>query len=74
MLEREIYRMDFFGIDAVRRVAQFITGETVKTGVVGIQFGAADFVPTEGFTRNMLWMNNAQNQIFFVSIKVTIVV
>ncbi len=42
--------MDFFGI---QNVAQFVAGETVETGVVGIQFGAelgaADFVPAEGF-------------------------
>ena len=31
--------MDFFGIDA-KRVAQFVAGETVKTGVGCNQFGA----------------------------------
>ncbi len=39
-------------VDAVRRVAQFVTGETVETCVVGIQFGAelgtADFIPCSG--------------------------
>jgi hypothetical protein len=44
--------VDFFGIHADRRVAQFIAGETVEMGVVCVQFGAelsaADFVPAEG--------------------------
>jgi hypothetical protein len=37
---REILAVDFFGVDAVRRVAQFVASETVETGVVGVQFGA----------------------------------
>jgi hypothetical protein len=31
--------MNLFGVDAARRVAQFVAGETVETGVVDIQFG-----------------------------------
>jgi hypothetical protein len=38
-LARELLAVDFFGVDA-KRVAQFIAGETVETGVVGVQFGA----------------------------------
>lgn len=76
-LPREILAIDFFGIDA-KRVAQFIAGGTVETCVIGIQLGAelgaVDFVPAEEFTRNVLWVNNAQPQIFFVSVKVTVVV
>ncbi len=34
---REIFAVDFFGIE---NIAQFVAGETVETGVVGIQFGA----------------------------------
>jgi hypothetical protein len=47
---REILAVDFLWI---KNVAQFIAGETVETGVVGIQLGAelgaADFLPAEGF-------------------------
>ena len=50
MSPREIFVVDFFRI---KNIAQFVAGETVETGVVGIQFGAelgtADFVPAEGF-------------------------
>ena len=49
-LAKEIFAVDFFGI---QNIAQFVAGETVETGVVGVQFGAelsaADFVPAEGF-------------------------
>ena len=38
---REIRPVDFFGVDAERRVAQFIAGESVETGVGCVQFGAA---------------------------------
>jgi len=40
--------VDFFGVDAERRVAQFVAGETAEMGVgciqLGVEFGAADFV------------------------------
>jgi hypothetical protein len=43
--------VDFFGVDAVRRVTQFVAGETVEKGVVGIQLGvelgAADLISAE---------------------------
>jgi len=37
MSPREIFVVDFFRI---KNIAQFVAGETVETGVVGIQFGA----------------------------------
>src|SRR5262245_20344312 len=39
-LAREIFAVDFFRIDIVRRVAQLIAGETVERDIVSIQFGA----------------------------------
>ena len=36
-LAREILPVDFFRIE---NIAQFVAGETIETGVVGIQFGA----------------------------------
>jgi hypothetical protein len=51
--------MDFFRI---QDVAQFVAGETVETGEVGIRFGAS------------LRMNNAQSQMFFISIEVAVIV
>ena len=45
--------MPTFGTFPRINVAQFIAGETVETGIVGIQFGAdvgaADLIPAEGF-------------------------
>ena len=79
MSHQGIITIEFFWIDAARCVAQFIAGGTVETGVAGIQFamdlGAAPWrvVPAEGFTRNVLWVNNAQPQMFFVSVKVVVV-
>ena len=49
---RKIFAVDFFGVE---NIAEFIAGETVETGVVGIEFGAelgaADFIPAEGFAK-----------------------
>ena len=49
-LTREIFAVDFFRIE---NIAQFVAGETVETGVVGIQLraelGTADFIPAKGF-------------------------
>jgi len=50
----EVWAIDIGGIEDI---AQFVTGESVKFGVFGIEFGAEDcssvFVPDEG--RNREW-------------------
>jgi hypothetical protein len=43
-LAREILAIDLFRIE---NVTKFIAAQTVEAGVVGIQFGAADFVPAD---------------------------
>jgi len=57
-LAREILAVDFFGVE---NVAQFVAGETVETGVVGIQLGAelgaADFIPTRKFHQGDIHVN-----------------
>ncbi len=41
--------MEFFEIETVRRVVEFVTGETEESGVAGIKFsvdlGMVDFIP-----------------------------
>ena len=67
--------MDFFRVDA-KRVAQFIAGESVETGVVGVQFGAelgaADIVPAEGFAvvHQLVRIDNTFLVIHIVTVEV----
>jgi hypothetical protein len=42
-MQVRVLPVDFFGVEAARRVAQFVEGETVETGVVGVQLGGLTF-------------------------------